>query len=131
MSSPDLRVIFGQAGTRDPAEHSGRTAAIPLPLAVVLPWAVGSLHDCRRTFCTRTADLVPMHVLQQWSGHANISTTASFYLAVSDTHAQRVRAAFANANGKPDVNADVKPILSAIDHPQVDSKPPSRYRNAS
>jgi len=96
-----------------------------------IEWPIGSLHDARRTFCTRTADLVPMHVLQQWAGHANISTTASFYLVVSDAHAQRVRAAFANANGKPDVNADVIPILSAIDRPQVDSKPPSRYRNAS
>ena len=89
---------------------------------------MGCLHDCRRTFCTKAADLVPMHVLQRWSGHASITTTAAFYLSASDAHSERVKAAFTDAARKADVKADVTPVLSPLDGREVDEKPPSRYR---
>lgn len=66
-------------------------------------WARGTIHDMRRTFSTRTADLVAMHVLQAYLGHADITTTARYYLGISDAHAERVRKA----------NADLKLTYSA------------------
>ncbi len=38
-------------------------------------------HDCRRTFGTRCAESgVPMKTLQRWMGHADIKTTAEYYV---------------------------------------------------
>ena len=34
-------------------------------------WEIGSLHDCRKTFITRTTDIVPRHVLQKYIGQAH------------------------------------------------------------
>ena len=56
-------------------------------------WPVGTLHDLRRTWCTRVAAAVPMHVVKELAGHANISTTAAFYLATSESDAEKVRSA--------------------------------------
>lgn len=57
-------------------------------------WAIGNIHDLRRTYGTRLADVVPMHVLQKWMGHSDASVTARFYLGQSDHHAALARDAF-------------------------------------
>ncbi len=41
-----------------------------------IDWEIGSIHDCRKTFGCRAADVVPMRVLQGYMGHAKIETTA-------------------------------------------------------
>ena len=56
-------------------------------------WEDGTIHDLRRTYGTRMADVVPMHVLQKWLGHSDISVTAKFYLGHSDGYAERARVA--------------------------------------
>ena len=57
-------------------------------------WVTGTVHDLRRSYGTRMADVVPMHVLMKWMGHSDISVTAKFYLDVSDQHAETARSAF-------------------------------------
>jgi len=58
---------------------------------------LGSLHDLRRTYCTRIAGVVPMHVLKEYAGHATIETTCAFYLKTSDDDAAKVRKALSLA----------------------------------
>ena len=91
-------------------------------------WPIGSVHDLRKTFGTRTADMVPMHVLRVWMGHSDIGTTTRYYLSLSDVHADRVRAAFAG-------NGDLKPDLIGFGASQgeqpMDQKPRSRYDQAT
>ena len=62
----------------------------------VTDWATGSVHDLRRTYGTRMADVVPMHVLQRWMGHSDVSVTARFYLGQSDQHAEQARDALSS-----------------------------------
>jgi integrase len=57
-------------------------------------WIVGTIHDLRRTYGTRLADIVPMHVLQRWMGHSDIAVTSSYYLDVSSHHGEQARRAF-------------------------------------
>ena len=57
-------------------------------------WVTGTVHDLRRSYGTRMADVVPMHVLMKWMGHSDISVTANYYLDVSDQHAETARSAF-------------------------------------
>jgi len=57
-------------------------------------WPRGCLHDMRRSYCTRMAETVPMHVLKKWAGHSDIATTASFYLGESEGMADKARQAF-------------------------------------
>ncbi len=54
-------------------------------------WPRGTLHDLRRTYGTHLARRVPMHVLRQLLGHANISTTADYYLGFTDADAEIAR----------------------------------------
>ncbi len=54
---------------------------------------VGTIHDLRKTFGTWMAEAIPMHVLQRLMGHADISTTARFYLSVSDAYADQIHKA--------------------------------------
>lgn len=56
---------------------------------------LGSVHNLRASYGTHTAGCVPMHELRRLMGHADISTTANFYLAPSDDTAQAVQAVFA------------------------------------
>ncbi len=58
-------------------------------------WVTGTVHDLRRSYGTRMADVVPMHVLMKWMGHSDISVTATYYLDVTDQHAETARGAFA------------------------------------
>lgn len=62
-------------------------------------WAIGNIHDLRRTYGTRLADVVPMHVLQKWMGHSDPSVTARFYLGQTEHHAARARVVFDDGNG--------------------------------
>ena len=41
---------------------------------------------------TRVASAVPMHVLKEYMGHADIATTQRYYLKTSDSDAKKVRA---------------------------------------
>lgn len=56
-------------------------------------WQPGTLHDLRRTYGTRMARVVPMHVLKEFLGHAKITTTQEFYLAAETEDAERARKA--------------------------------------
>lgn len=60
-------------------------------------WSIGTIHDLRKTYATTMAQVVPMHELRDLLGHSNITTTAEYYTAPSDTVAEKVRAAFAQA----------------------------------
>ena len=52
------------------------------------------MHDLRKSYSTHTAKHVPMHELQKLMGHSSITTTADFYLDVSDDVAAKVGRAF-------------------------------------
>ena len=71
-------------------------------------WEIGTIHDLRRSYATRMADAVPLHVLQAWLGHSDVSVTAMYYLSVDDRHAEIARAAFCPLNGQ-----DPEPIVAA------------------
>ncbi len=58
-------------------------------------WRVGNLHDFRKSFGTLMAHHVSMPELQRLMGHASVTTTADFYVDVSDDLAEKVQAAFA------------------------------------
>ncbi len=55
--------------------------------------AVDTVHDCRRTYCTVMADIVPPHRLQKLAGHASIETTLKFYIHTDDAYDDQVRSA--------------------------------------
>ncbi len=57
-------------------------------------WQTGTIHDLRRTYGCRMADVLPMYVLQRYMGHRDISTTTEYYLTLQDHHADTARAAF-------------------------------------
>lgn len=55
-------------------------------------WELGTIHDLRRTYATRlAASGTPAHVLKEFMGHAKLSTTMEYYLAVQTDDADRVR----------------------------------------
>lgn len=62
-------------------------------------WRLGTVHDLRKTYGTRMAEVVPMHVLQRWMGHQDIGTTARYYLGAEEEYAERARAAL-RTNGQ-------------------------------
>ena len=62
-------------------------------------WERRTLHDLRRTFGTMAAHHIPAHELRVLMGHANLSTTQRFYLAIGDDVADRLRSAFKLASG--------------------------------
>ncbi|MEE9130607.1 MAG: tyrosine-type recombinase/integrase [Phycisphaerales bacterium] len=57
-------------------------------------WAIGSVHDLRRSFATHMAPHVSMVELQHLMGHANIGTTQMFYCQVSDDLGDKLKVAF-------------------------------------
>ncbi|MCH7545563.1 MAG: site-specific integrase, partial [Planctomycetes bacterium] len=61
--------------------------------AALTEWKIGTFHDLRRTFCTRAAAVLPMHVLKHYAGHADIATTVAFYLQTDADDAAKLRAA--------------------------------------
>lgn len=58
-----------------------------------LHWERGTIHDLRRTYGTRMARVIPMHVLKEYMGHAKITTTQEYYLAAQTEDADRARRA--------------------------------------
>ena len=60
-------------------------------------WTHGTLHDLRRSYGTHMAKVVSMNDLRRLMGHASITTTADFYLGVSDDLAAKVNAAFSRS----------------------------------
>ena len=52
---------------------------------------VGSVHDLRKTCLTNWASEHPMHVVKEFAGHANISTTANHYLKTTEADAAKLR----------------------------------------
>ena len=58
-----------------------------------LAWPRGTIHDLRRTYGTRIARIVPIHVLKEYMGHAKIQTTQEYYLAAEAADAKATRRA--------------------------------------
>ena len=56
-------------------------------------WRLGSLHDLRKSWCTHAAKKLPMHVLREYAGHADIATTANYYTFTTDGDADALRQA--------------------------------------
>ena len=54
---------------------------------------LGCLHDLRKSYGTRLASAIPMHVLQEYMGHKDIGTTSRYYLKTTDSDAEKVRQA--------------------------------------
>ena len=83
-------------------------------------------HKVNRAFSpfwrgSPSSELVPMHILQKYMGHKEISTTAMYYLAANDVHAERIRKAFsANKQPTPADSADAATV-------EDDEKPGSEY----
>lgn len=59
--------------------------------ARITPKGVLTLHGFRKSCAQNWADHLPMHVVQELMGHANITTTAEFYTQVSEIHEQQAR----------------------------------------
>lgn len=52
-----------------------------------------SFHDLRKSYCTNLAGAVPLHIVQELAGHADISTTRKHYLQVRDEQIDSARCA--------------------------------------
>jgi integrase len=52
-----------------------------------------SFHDLRKSYCTNLAGVVPLHVVQELAGHADIRTTRKHYLKVRDEQIDSARRA--------------------------------------
>ena len=59
-----------------------------------IEWPIGSVHDLRRSFATHMAPHVSMVELQHLMGHSSITTTAAFYVNVSDDLGEKLKVAF-------------------------------------
>ncbi len=54
---------------------------------------LGTLHDLRKTWCTRLAATLPLHVLKEFAGHTDIATTAKYYTRTTEADAAKLRRA--------------------------------------
>ena len=52
-----------------------------------------SFHDLRKSYCTNLAETVPLHVVQEMAGHADIRTTRKHYLKVREEQIDSARRA--------------------------------------
>ena len=52
-----------------------------------------TIHDLRRSSITNWARVLPIHVVQELAGHANIETTRRYYLAVTQNDMAAARKA--------------------------------------
>jgi integrase len=52
-----------------------------------------SFHDLRKSYCTNLANAVPLHVVQELAGHADIRTTRKHYLKVREEQIDSARRA--------------------------------------
>ncbi len=85
-------------------------------------WPHGTLHDLRRTYGTRMARVIPMHVLKEYMGHSKITTTQEYYLAAETQDADRAREAM-EALIDPD-----RTITLGRNQDAIGSKPRSKAR---
>ncbi|MBN1844275.1 MAG: site-specific integrase [Sedimentisphaerales bacterium] len=67
--------------------------------AGVKPWTQ-PFHTLRKTRLTRWARDFPQHVVSEWAGHANIETTAEYYLQISESEYDRAAGLPKKAGGK-------------------------------
>ena len=79
----------------DRIQETGRTLLAERKSLKVedLAWPRGTIHDLRRTYGTRIARIVPIHVLKEYMGHAKIQTTQEYYLAAEAADAKATRRA--------------------------------------
>lgn len=59
-----------------------------------IEWRLGCVHDLRKSFATHMARHISMVELQKLMGHASLTTTGEYYVAVGDDLAEKVQAAF-------------------------------------
>ena len=52
-----------------------------------------SIHDLRKSYCTNLSGKLPMHVVQEFSGHSDIRTTRRYYLKVKPEFMKAAREA--------------------------------------
>lgn len=52
-----------------------------------------SFHDLRKSYCTNLAGAVPLHVVQELAGHADIRTTRKHYVKVREEQIESARRA--------------------------------------
>ena len=52
-----------------------------------------SMHDLRKSYCTNLSGKLPMHVVQEFSGHSDIRTTRRYYLKVQPEFMKAAREA--------------------------------------
>ena len=57
-------------------------------------WRIGTIHDLRKTFATRASKHITMTKLQRLLGHADVTTTATYYTDVNEDIGERVAKAF-------------------------------------
>jgi Phage integrase family len=50
-----------------------------------------TIHDLRRSCITNRARKLPIHVAQQFAGHADINTTKRYYLSVQDDDIRKAK----------------------------------------
>jgi len=50
-----------------------------------------SFHDIRKSYCTNLAGAIPLHVVQELAGHADIRTTRKHYVKVRDEQIESAR----------------------------------------
>ncbi len=72
---------------------------------------LGTIHDLRKTYGTWAAKAIPMHVLQRLMGHADITTTAKFYLGATEGYADQIRDALSL---KTDAQLTRKPKMRLV-----------------
>ena len=88
-----------------------------------VPWPVGSIHDLRRTYGTHMAREIPLHVLKEYLGHADIKTTQAFYLAAESQDAANTRRALDAMIAPPGRNQDAMGISGARPGSAAKDKP--------
>ena len=66
-----------------------RTFHIHLRRAGIKATAKLSLHTLRKSCCQNWADRLPMNVVKELAGHADIATTAAYYSQVDEDHQKK------------------------------------------
>ncbi len=74
-----------------------------------VPWAIGCLHDLRRTYATEMATYVDLLTLCRWLGHADPKTTGEFYHRVKAETEEKARRAMDNRYGQTDAQLTRSP----------------------
>ena len=86
-----------------------RTADLRRVILDEVPWAIGCLHDLRRTYATEMATYVDLLTLCRWLGHADPKTTGEFYHSVKAETEEKARRAMAKLYGQTDAQLTRSP----------------------